>query len=273
VFDDVLNPIFSPDSQHIAYAVKQGFIWSVVMDGNQGGQYLDISSLVFSPDSQKLAFAAVKDKRWTIIEDGRVIAEDAGRDMSLEHGGKFMAGSLPLAINGHGSAGGQVAGQLIGDLIFNGLSNAAEQNAEYAIYGSGEEYRENHKIRWSPQMSFSPDGKRVVYTSFSDKKETSAFSVLADGKAGPEFLDIGLPVFSPDGKHIAYEAMTTDIKLKSLTPKWSMVVDGQAGSEFSRIFGYSPQFNPDGSLEFFAIKGGGIWKAGSLYRVKYIPMP
>jgi hypothetical protein len=52
-----------------------------------------------------------------------------------------------------------------------------------------------------------------------------------------------------------------------------MVVDGQKSAEYNVILGGSPQFNPDGSLEFLALKGAGIVKDDSLYRVKYTPAP
>jgi len=128
-----------------------------------------------------------------------------------------------------------------------------------------------HHSEWSPKVNFSPDGERVVYTTLSDKGGKSSFSVVVDGVAGPDFDDVEIPFFSSDGKHVAYEAMTR-ASFKTLTPQWSMVVDGHAGGNYSGILGDSPIFTSDGALEFLAIQAG-LSKDGSIYRVKYTPAP
>jgi WD40 repeat protein len=147
---------------------------------------------------------------------------------------------------------------------------------------------------------FSPDGTRVAYgaqTTQSWLWWRTAWTVVMNGKAGPEYDDLGEDtsvVFSSDGKHVAYAAQKGS--------KWVAVLDGQAGPEYDRVGGLAfspdgghlayaakdgpkslvvldaqtgpscdgiicggPTFNDDGSLEYLAIKDN------SLYRVKCTP--
>ena len=231
--DDYFGPVFSPDSKRVAYGIRQKGLWSVVLEGNTGAEYGAISSLVFSPDSKRVAYAAGTRKSWMIIVDGQVYAEDAGRPLEMVSIGD-------PTVKGHGLNSSVVSGQH----VFS------------------------HDMAWSPEVSFSPDSKRVAYTAETGEGMKRS-RVVVDGNASQGFHRVISPTFSPDGKHIAYVAITT--LFKSLTPKWSMVVDDQVSPEYNSILS-SPAFSPDGSLEFLAVKGAGMVKAGSLYRVKYIPM-
>jgi hypothetical protein len=81
---------------------------------------------------------------------------------------------------------------------------------------------------------------------------------VVDGRLSEEYVDFDIgPTFSPDSKHVAYEAKKGE--------KYLTVLDGRPGTEYDEIFGYSLTFNPDGTLEYLAAKDK------SLYRVKYIP--
>jgi Tol biopolymer transport system component len=70
----VTGPVFSPDSQRLAYAVavdeaKQ----TVVLDGLDSKAYNGIKPalLAFSPDSRRLAYGAQGDKGWHVVLDGQ----------------------------------------------------------------------------------------------------------------------------------------------------------------------------------------------------------
>ncbi|HYL11749.1 MAG TPA: hypothetical protein VEV41_01865 [Terriglobales bacterium] len=81
--------------------------------------------------------------------------------------------------------------------------------------------------------------------------------VVVDGKAGAEYDTIGggTLVFSPDGKRVAYGARKG--------ANWLVVVDGQEGAEYAWIGTLS--FSPGGVLEYLATK------EESLYRIRYEP--
>jgi hypothetical protein len=63
--------VFSPDSQHLGYAARQGTQWFACIDGQPGAAaFAGIAAqpLAFSPDSARIAFTAVApDKTWRLI--------------------------------------------------------------------------------------------------------------------------------------------------------------------------------------------------------------
>ncbi len=72
-------------------------------------------------------------------------------------------------------------------------------------------------------IKFSLDLTHMAFVASRDKK----FAVVFDGKLGPSFDAIGqeTPIFSPDGKHIAYKAKKGNT--------WRMVVGQQGTSGLS----------------------------------------
>ena len=67
--------VFSADSQHVAYAAndEEEDAWFVVLDGQAGKPYEAwVTGPVFSPDSQRLAYAvAVDEAKQVVVVDGR----------------------------------------------------------------------------------------------------------------------------------------------------------------------------------------------------------
>ena len=78
--------------------------------------------------------------------------------------------------------------------------------------------------------------------------------VVLDGQPGPEYKVIHNIRFSPDGKHLVYIANKDDY--------WFFVVDGLEGPKYNAILIETHIFHPDGALGYLAVKGG------ILYRVK-----
>jgi len=75
-------------------------------------------------------------------------------------------------------------------------------------------------------------------------------SVWLDGELGPKYHALGgYPVFSQDGRRLAYVACRED--------KQSMVVDGQPGREYDRVA--APVFSPDGQRLAYAAHNRGRW--------------
>jgi Tol biopolymer transport system component len=290
------TPIFSPDSKRVAYVTETKGKWSVVVDGQPGAEYAGIWGLRFSPDSRRVAYAARRDKKWSTVVDGQ-----PGAEYEDILGPVFSPDSKRVAYAAMRDkewsvvADGQAAGEFeeISSLTFSPdskrLAYAAAKDKRWMVLVDGQVYAkdagrvggrgypsfysENHNIKWSPKVNFSPDGKRMLYTSLLDK----GFSVVVDGKAGPEFDDLGFPVFSPDGNHVAYVAATPGLGHISLpTAKiwlWSMIVDGHVvAGTWSIILGDSPTFSPDAALEFLGMRPAvGHNDYCDLYDVKYTP--
>lgn len=66
------TPIFSPDSQHVAYAAALDDKQFVVVDGKKEKPYdaIRLGSLVFSPDSRRVAYLAARGDREFIVVEG-----------------------------------------------------------------------------------------------------------------------------------------------------------------------------------------------------------
>ena len=68
VFDATIT--YSPDSRHLAYAVKKNGRASVVLDGKAGRPFDGIGAVVFSPGGARVAYAAQRKLRWCVVADG-----------------------------------------------------------------------------------------------------------------------------------------------------------------------------------------------------------
>ena len=83
--------------------------------------------------------------------------------------------------------------------------------------------------------TFSQEGGHVAFVARKDKTEMA----VVDGKEGPAYASVFLPVFSRDGKRVAYEA-SPDGK------KRVIITDGVPSDQYDDI-AEGPLFSPDGT--------------------------
>jgi hypothetical protein len=91
----------------------------------------------------------------------------------------------------------------------------------------------------------SPDHKRVAFVKKMDKGSC----VVADGKDGKTYSEVGKPFFSPDGKKMAYAAF--DGK------SWIMVEDGKVGAKYEKISPEIALYTPDSKEVAYVAKKDG----------------
>lgn len=74
------EPVFSPDSKRLAFAVKSGDKWCVVVDGAEGKQYDTFAgwNVVFSPDSRHFVYLASFGGKLKIFVDNQPRGEYDG---------------------------------------------------------------------------------------------------------------------------------------------------------------------------------------------------
>jgi hypothetical protein len=65
------TPVFSPDSQHMAYKAQEGIKWIVVRDGKEEERFDNVSVPEYSPDSKHLAYVAQNGKKQQVVFDGK----------------------------------------------------------------------------------------------------------------------------------------------------------------------------------------------------------
>ena len=70
-YDEIREPVFSPDSLHYAYAARKGDRWCIVHDGREGQWHDNVGLPVFSPNGHHLAYSASDRKQLRLIRDGR----------------------------------------------------------------------------------------------------------------------------------------------------------------------------------------------------------
>jgi hypothetical protein len=100
--------------------------------------------------------------------------------------------------------------------------------------------------RHSGMILLSPDGSNAVWSAASADQQPAVF---LNGIPGPSMVRVAHPVFSPDGKHLAY--------LGWVGNAWTLYLDGSPLSQFEAIFLNNPRtltFLPDGSLNLYAVK-------------------
>jgi len=106
-------------------------------------------------------------------------------------------------------------------------------------------------------LVFSPDSGHVAYGTLKDGK----YSIMLDGKSVGEYEGVGAPVFTADGKHIAFRA--------GVNKQSFVFVNGVPLMSHSGIV-CEPVFRKDGVLEFMSVE------KGILYRVTskgFLPAP
>lgn len=205
---------FSPDSQHYAYRAVFNGKDHIVIDGVEQQSYDQVDNPHFSPDSQRVLYSAREGDTWFTVLDG----EEGKRyeDLSVRDPGFSPDSKKYTALASRG-------GKFI--VIVDGIEGKA--------YDS-----------WVNFPYFSPDSQQVVYAVIHDNKW---YIIKGQQEIGPyEILYQGQPIFSPDGKRMAYLA-------------------GEGGENFYYIDGkkdgpYQPEgsivFSPDSQrIIYFALEG------------------
>jgi len=172
-------------------------------------------SLIVSGDRRHLMYAEGDNKRQRMVVDGKA--------------GPFYDGILArtLALSRDGKRYAYGAGR--GKRRFIVLDGVPQP--------PGDGIREGTPV-------FSPDGGRIAWGELRDL----FWSMVVDGREGWKFDELWPPVFSSDGKHLAYIARTG--------PKKAVVVDSILQSQHDNVDERSLAFGTDGRVTYRAIDKG-----------------
>jgi Tol biopolymer transport system component len=150
------------------------------------------------------------------------------------------------------------------------ISNRGDSKMKFNIYSMKPDGSEQKNLTKSDMMefdpTFSPDGKAIVFIALKQSEkpdgmsEGGLYTMKADGSERKKLTDIkGLasnPVFSPDGKQIAFTSFTMDFAAGP--PKFSLQVmdaDGKNKKEIGE--GIVSGWSPDGKKLLLARLGEG----------------
>jgi hypothetical protein len=204
---------FSPDGSRHAYTVKDGLNWYAIVDKQKYGPFVAVANeaFQFSPDSKHFALAA-RDRdgsfAWHDGEGGpRSPFILAGTPVFSPDGKKWVYASQISP----GVLGIRVNGELAWKVP--GLVNY------YFVYG--------------------PKGKKLVYCVVREGK----FAMAVNGKEGKLYVDAFKPIFSPDGRKLAYPAYRTKTRA-------TVVVNGKEGKWYDQVCSQTLMFLPRNRLVY-----------------------
>lgn len=208
-----------------AIITRSGDTWSVVFNSAKGADYDAIPApAAVSPDGVHVAYAARRGQQWFAVKDGTPGAA-----------WELMAQSPRFSADG--SHWGYVA----------------RRGGKWFVVVDGHENGPYDWFAWNG-LRFSPDGKRTAFIVQQGLK----WIVVVDGKTLVECDGVATaPLrWSADGEHLAC--------MVRQGAEWRVVLDGAPGPLFDRLFDIVPEFRPDGSLDYPAVRDN------VLYRVSHV---
>jgi hypothetical protein len=232
---DIYSLTFSPDGRRFVYATG-GPEGAVALDGETYPLVGEIalSHLIFSPDSEHLAYVDYTGSAFSPDECWLVLDGEAGR--------RYRSIGMPCFVPGSGQVCYAARkGEWRDEVIVIG----EDESPTYDEIDPAPIWEPLHGWWFGPAMQFSADGTRSAYCATLAGEEF----VVVDGRREPAFRRVCLPVFSPDGRSLAYWAEVEE-------DRWAVLRDGNVGTEWDRPQ-YWPVFSPDSKrLAYAAILVG-----------------
>ena len=222
------TPFFSPYTKRTAFTIYTDEFDHAVIDGEHGEKFLGLGRIIFSNDGKNYIYKAQTQTGQLVVLNGVKQREFKGikDDPVFSPDGKKTA--------------------------YTAFKNKKDA---YVISG-GKEYGPYKNVR---EIKFSPDSSKLAFTAFIHKgwhlvvdgreskpyknimeitfsvnNETACVAqkkqklfVLKNFTPLMEYKTIGKPVFSPDGKTLAYPAMETN--------KWQVIINGKKEAKFDNL--------------------------------------
>jgi hypothetical protein len=227
----VLNFVFSPDDERIAYIVKEPRYEYVHVHSKDQKHYIKIcpEDPVFSSDGKYMAYRAMIDKNWCVV-----LNEKEGKEFKAREEKQYPnLGVGPRT------------------LLFSPDSRhlsymAINQNKWFVVFDEkeGKQYDGIGK----ETLIFSPDSKHLAYGAVINKKEC----VVIDGEEQKLYDRVDNVNFNLTSNHIIFGARTGSV--------WRVAIDGNEGKEYDGITtGSQIIIDPDDGFHYLASKGEKIY--------------
>jgi Tol biopolymer transport system component len=271
------HPAWSRDAQWIAFqssvledvaadnmgVALPSMIWKIRADGTDAGQITHpgvpeggLGAPSWSPDSAHITFISTRPNAvWSIGADGKGLEKLA--DSGYRYYDPIYSPDGKSVFFGAVAVAG-------GDVSIYGLSQvrvspeiSAPLEKPVAVFNSSGFHVKN--------LSFSADGKKIVYAALNMTSSLQSLQVSSSGESAGESPSLasetgcrlGLEAFSPDGSHIAYQSCFG--RAGSPTQIWLMDKDGHEARQLTLgpQGSGSPMWNPDGRhILFFSSTEG-----------------
>jgi hypothetical protein len=221
-WDGIGQLTISDDGAHVAYAARRGAAGHAVVDGVVGPAWRAIGALRLAPVGGRSAYAGLDGSIWRVVVDGEPSAA-TGRVRSLffRDDGRHVAWVSEM----------------------DGLNVVVLDGAPVA---AAEKLRPGTVAFAPARASGSSPGLAHVAPSAGGGEQ-----LIIDGEAGPIYDEVGVPVWSADGRRLAYPARRG--------PSWLAVVDGRELAGGARVSGLA--WSGDGRRLAYLTRRGRDWFA------------
>jgi hypothetical protein len=222
--------VASPDGRRVAFAVRRGCRWFVVADGKPDQKEYDLP-IPFDLPRPFADLGPQKQEELLSLLDNDFATQQEFVDKIFGRP-VFSLDSRRLAY---------VAYRTVPQQIFQYIPPFRIPVKHFLVIDGSEGESFDRIVRGS--VVFSPDSSRVAYAAERQGK----FLVVVDGKEGRLFDDIYNPVFSLDGRHVAYVGGKVGSR--------SVVVDDEiVSAKYPDIGGGTGVvFSPDGQRLAYAV--------------------
>jgi roadblock/LC7 domain-containing protein len=260
-YGQVRGLAFAPDSKRYAFIATAGGKSFLVVDGKrEAAGWAAIAWLRFSPDGKRIAYLAShgdavdEASRASLVVDGQVVGthKAVAEDSTLfsPDGARFSYtalgedGQRTVFVDGEPGPAWEMAGLTAFSDDGRHAAYAAKEHGVLYIVLDGQKGPPLAKILQSVPFRFRPGSGEVVYPA----QINGEWRMFAGGQWEVGYgYAVGLPVFSKDGRHMAYVAQREGELKKLESPSggpcdWSAgpavaVIDGRVGPEYASIDG------------------------------------
>jgi len=265
-FDDVGQPVFSPDGRHIAVRASKGEKIYIDVDNKTNDGYRRFfGNPIFSADSTKIAYVegietnsnprlVISDLSFTkkvIRESTDLIAVSGDRTTLVAR--QMVDGEQRMVVIGFDRPNVIREGRLYNAIDAFALSNDGATIAYVALENSKRRVLLNDREEPFPDgglvgsLVIRPDQKGIGFIMVNRGRYSLHQAFFHDGAKEKQYEEAMDLVYSKDSRLHAYAAR----KGKN----WFIVINGKEGQTFDRVV--MPVFSPDGRyLVFRARKGG-----------------
>mgnify|MGYP001355067166 CR=1 FL=1 len=268
--------LFDSTGTRTAYVTQTGKTWAVIVDGDEGPHvdFITVTSLIFSKDGQHTAYIAQSGDKWVAVYDntfGPPHAKIRGQSLAFNPKGTHLAYSAKDGNTWTSIVDNKKVGISYDDI--DGIQPTYSPDGTQIAFG----------VRIGPQWGVVVDGALGIphtdigHDSFRFSSNSQHFAYIAnlegmwfvvqDGQPSQiiygrtaqkdlAFSRVGIqgPVFSPNGKRLAY-SVTQGVD------KSGVVLDGQLGRPHWSLIEESLLFSPDSSkLSYVAESADRKWR-------------
>jgi hypothetical protein len=191
-FDDVGDPVFSPNSKGFAYTAREGEAWFVVCGKGKFGPFREIGRLVFSPDSNCLAFKACL-KKWFVVQKNKrgPDFDEVGDPVLSQEGGRLAYTATDrdnwyVICDGKKGPGYNELGEPVFSTDGMHLAHHATREGKTLVVCDDKESTPYGEITW---IGFSPDNNHLAFVAGREGKKL----IVCDGLESPAHENVLVP--------------------------------------------------------------------------------